>query len=212
MPRSSVLLSICNHPLSPTVQSETPREITGCQRGSYVPEYVRRPRDFICYTLEEPIVVGSGNDGSSALDNSTAQAAAADFAASVAGGQREEGTAAAAQSADDGSAAQEDTVPAVPERVAFVPRNTIGNASRGAAAGSDKQAQPPRMGAKGISATLLVQEEDDGMDAAEADEGSAADQNAFKSNGPMQQGAEAGSVQRQRRKMRARSGGDDADD
>jgi hypothetical protein len=41
-----------------------------------VAEHIRRPRDFTCYSLEEPIVVGSGMDGSSAVDNVAAQAAA----------------------------------------------------------------------------------------------------------------------------------------
>lgn len=32
-------------------------------RRSYVPDHVRHPEKYICYTLDEPLIVGSGRDG-----------------------------------------------------------------------------------------------------------------------------------------------------
>ena len=36
----------------------------GAQRRSYVPDFVRRPGAYTCYELEEPLVVGSGDNAS----------------------------------------------------------------------------------------------------------------------------------------------------
>jgi hypothetical protein len=48
------------------VQSVTPSVLSSDGgRGSYVPEHVRRPHAYTCYTLDAPVVVGSGQVGAS---------------------------------------------------------------------------------------------------------------------------------------------------
>jgi hypothetical protein len=124
-------------------QSMTPGEVSERPaKRSYVPEHVRRPRDFVCYTFEEPIVVGSGIDGASRLESAAAQAAAVaagDAAARGAQLQAEEaarlgGQHTGVEAGVDGASPIVATVQdmdarsegaeqaTVPESVAFVPR------------------------------------------------------------------------------------------
>jgi hypothetical protein len=63
------------------MQSTSPSSVSSIGlRRSYVPEHVRRPQAFTCYTLEAPLVVGSGNNGSSGAEWAEGQAEASQFA------------------------------------------------------------------------------------------------------------------------------------
>ena len=116
------------------MQSATPAAIDDtAPRRSYVPEHVRRPEAFTCYTLDAPIVVGSGDDGASATERAVAQAQASTSAPAA----LFEDTGVARDSAMD--------VDEPPEAVQFVPRGEkrVGGsdeAMRGASEGSGKGA------------------------------------------------------------------------
>ena len=60
--------------------SPHPKQSTAAKpTRSYVPEHVRRPEAYTCYTLDFPVLVGSGNDGHSASSAASAASAAMEY-------------------------------------------------------------------------------------------------------------------------------------
>ena len=136
MQHAPVTLNPLNHPtcMCACSRRRPPSYLRAALGKSYVPEYVRRPRDFVCYALDQPIVVGSGDDGTSALEAAAAQAQAQVAAggalrmerdgsesARLGGAVASSGDAAAAEPCLGGTVDLETA--SVPDSVDFVPRS-----------------------------------------------------------------------------------------